>query len=237
MTIMKQTRNLLVAGAIALAAGVFSACGGGSGTGSAEAEAEAASLPIDGILGEYPKAVAEYEATEAAASAKYDELKKTNPEEASKFWSDYLNQGNTLKFKKETIPAIEKTLAGKEIPTEVAEGLPLKLDKNLTLDDKRHAQTSGVFTVDATKDTKYSNFVPVAFDADGKAIAYGDGIDVKGFIAGEGKPFTISYFISIKAHDAAGWAHLKKVVIMDKTSVAFKQAEEQVKAAKEAAKQ
>lgn len=95
---MKQTRHLLVVGAIALVAGVFSACGGGSGAGSAEAEA--ASLPIDGILGEYPKAVAEYEAAEAAASAKYDEMKKTNPEEASQFWSDYLNQGNTTKFKK-----------------------------------------------------------------------------------------------------------------------------------------
>lgn len=121
---MKQTRHLLVVGAIALVAGVFSACGGGSGAGSAEAEA--ASLPIDGILGEYPKAVAEYEAAEAAASAKYDEMKKTNPEEASQFWSDYLNQGNTTKFKKETIPAIEKALEGKEIPTEVAEGLPLR---------------------------------------------------------------------------------------------------------------
>ncbi len=231
---MKQTRNLLVAGAIALMAGVFSACGGGSGAGSAEAEG--AYLPTDGILGEYPKAVAEYEATEAAASAKYDELKKSNPEEASKFWSDYIAQGNTTKFKKETIPAIEKTLEGKEIPTEIAEGLPMRLDKSLTLDNSRHAKTSGVFTVGATKDTKYSNFVPVAFDTDGKAIAIGDGIRVKDFQAGEGKPFTVDYFISIKAHDAAGWAHLQKVVIMDKTSEAFKQVDEQVKAAKEAAK-
>jgi len=232
---MKQTRHLLVAGAIALMAGVFSACGGGSGAGSAEAEA--ASLPIDGILGEYPKAVAEYEAAEAAASAKYDELKKTNPEKASQFWSDYLNQGNTTKFKKETIPAIEKALEGKEIPTEVAEGLPLRLDKSLTLDNSRHARTSGKFTVGATKDTKYSNFVPVAFDTEGKAIAFGDGIRVKDFIAGEGKEFTVDYFISIKKHDAAGWAKLAKIVIMDKTNETFKQAEEQIKAAKEAAEQ
>ena len=37
---MKQTRHLLVAGAIALVAGVFSACGGGSGSSS--------NVPTDG---------------------------------------------------------------------------------------------------------------------------------------------------------------------------------------------
>ena len=64
---MKQTRNLLLTGAMALVAGVFSACGGGN-----SAEAEAAAMPTDGILGELPKVVAEYEAAETAASAKYD---------------------------------------------------------------------------------------------------------------------------------------------------------------------
>ena len=127
---MKQTRNLLLTGAIVLVAGVFSACGGGN-----SAEAEAAAMPTDGILGELPKVVAEYEAAETAASAKYDEMKKSNPDKAREFWTEYINQGNTTKFKKETLPAVEKTLEGKEIPTEVAEELPLKLETNFTLND------------------------------------------------------------------------------------------------------
>ncbi len=49
---MKQTRHLLVAGAIALVAGVFSACGGGSGAGS--------NIPTDGPFGEIPSVAAKY---------------------------------------------------------------------------------------------------------------------------------------------------------------------------------
>ena len=75
---MKTTRNLWLMGVMALVAIVFAACGGGSSS----AESEAASLPTDGILGELPKVVAEYEAAEAAASAKYDELKKSDPDKA-----------------------------------------------------------------------------------------------------------------------------------------------------------
>ena len=69
---MKKARNLMAIGAMALVAGMFSACGGG---GSNSAEAEAAALPTDGILGELPKVVAEFEAAEAAVDAKYEELK------------------------------------------------------------------------------------------------------------------------------------------------------------------
>lgn len=230
---MKQTRNLLLMGVIALTTVVFSACGGGSN--SSAAEEEAATLPTDGILGELPKAVAEYEAAEAAASAKYDELKQTDKEKATQFWTEHLHQNNTLKFKKEIVPAIEKTLEGKEIPTEIADGVPLKLDKNLTLDAKRYARTTGVFTADATKGINTSDFCPVAIDADGKAIAIGNSIDfnLRNYPPAEGKPFSISYYISPKAEDAAGWAHLQKVVVMNKTSEAYKQAEEQIKATRE----
>ena len=231
---MKQTKNFLLMGAIALGACVFSACGGSSNS----AEAEAAALPTDGILGELPKAVAEFEAAEAAASAKYDELRQTDRDKASEFWTDYLAQGNATKFKKETLPAIEKTLEGKEIPAEVAEGLPLRLDKNLTLDAKRSAETTGVFTADANKDTQPGNYVAVAFAADGQAIAIGKNIDFspRNYPVAEGKPFKVRFFISPKAEDAAGWAHLQKIVILDKTTDAYKQAEEQVKATKEAFK-
>lgn len=223
---MNKNRFLWVAGAIALMACVFSSCGG-SGNGT-EAEAEAASLPTDGILGELPKVVAEYEAAEAAASAQYEELKQSDPEKASQFWRDYIAQGNTTKFKKETLPAIEKTLVGKEIPGEVAEGLPIKLEKNFTLDDKRDASTTGVFTAGASNETMVLNYYPVAFDADGNPITVGRGIGFSDYPIKEGKTFRVSIYMSVKGENAAQWARLAKIVIMDKTSDAYKQVEAQL---------
>jgi hypothetical protein len=229
---MKQTRNLLLTGAIALVAGVFSACGGGN-----SAEAEAAAMPTDGILGELPKVVAEYEAAETAASAKYDEMKKSNPDKAREFWTEYINQGNTTKFKKETLPAVEKTLEGKEIPTEVAEELPLKLEKNFTLNDKRDATTTALLTADANQQTPVMNYTPVAFDADGNAIATGRSTNWQSlYPIKEGKQMSFRLFISVSDYDAARWARLQKIVIMDNKSDAYKQAEEQIKANKDAFK-
>ena len=229
---MKQTRNLLLTGAIALVVGVFSACGGGN-----SAEAEAAAMPTDGILGELPKVVAEYEAAETAASAKYDEMKKSNPDKAREFWTEYINQGNTTKFKKETLPAVEKTLEGKEIPTEVAEGLPLKLEKNFTLNDKRDATTTALLTADANQQTPVMNYTPVAFDADGNAIATGRSTNWQSlYPIKEGKQMSFRLFISVSDYDAARWARLQKIVIMDNKSDAYKQAEEQIKANKDAFK-
>ena len=229
---MKQTRNLLLTGAMALVAGVFSACGGGN-----SAEAEAAAMPTDGILGELPKVVAEYEAAETAASAKYDEMKKSNPDKAREFWTEYINQGNTTKFKKESLPAVEKTLEGKEIPTEVAEELPLKLEKNFTLNDKRDATTTALLTADANQQTPVMNYTPVAFDADGNAIATGRSTNWQSlYPIKEGKQMSFRLFISVSDYDAARWARLQKIVIMDNKSDAYKQAEEQIKANKDAFK-
>ena len=229
---MKQTRNLLLTGAMALVAGVFSACGGGN-----SAEAEAAAMPTDGILGELPKVVAEYEAAETAASAKYDEMKKSNPDKAREFWTEYINQGNATKFKKETLPAAGKTLEGKEIPTEVAEELPLKLEKNFTLNDKRDATTTALLTADANQQTPVMNYTPVAFDADGNAIATGRSTNWQSlYPIKEGKQMSFRLFISVSDYDAARWARLQKIVIMDNKSDAYKQAEEQIKANKDAFK-
>lgn len=231
---MKQTRYYLAACAITLLAGMFAACGGG---GSNSAEDEVVALPTDGILGELPKVVAEFEAAEAAASAKYDELKKSNPDKANEFWKEYINQGNATKFKKETLPAAGKTLEGKEIPTEIADGLPLKLEKNFTLDDKREAFTSALLTADANQQTPVMNYTPVAFDADGNAISKGSSTNWQSlYPIKEGKQMNFRLFISVSDYDAARWARLQKIVIMDNKSDDFKQAEEQIKANKDAFK-
>lgn len=231
---MKTTRILGLMGATALMAVVFAACGGGS----SNANAEAASLPTDGILGELPKVVAEYEATEVAATTKYEELKQSDPEKAREFWKDYVSQGNTTKFKKETLPAVEKTLDGKEIPTEVAEGVPLSLQKGFTLNDKRDAYASCVFTAGVDNKTPVMNYAVVAYDADGNAINTVKGVSNFASIypIKEGKEVNFRFFISVNGYDAALWARLAKMVIMDSTTDAFKQAEEQIKANKEAFK-
>ncbi len=228
---MKRKSNFWITGAVALVAGMLTACSGGSGT-----DAAVASLPTDGILGELPKVVAEYEAAEAAASAKYDELKAQDKEKANEFWTEYINQGNATKYKKETLPAVEKTLEGKEIPTEIAEGLPLKLDKNMTLDNKRNASTTATFTAGVSNENcKVWNYVVVAYDSDGNAI-YIDNVSFSDYPIAEGKTVRASMFMAVKDYDAARWAKLQKIVFMDKESEAYKQAEEQIKANKDAFK-
>ncbi|MBQ9230407.1 MAG: hypothetical protein IJ190_04400 [Prevotella sp.] len=47
---------------------------------------------------------------------------------------------------------------------------------------------------------------------------------------------TITFWAGNIAENPEGWAKLAKVVVMDQNTDAFKQAEQQVKAAKEAAK-
>ncbi len=224
---MKKTRNLLLIGAVALTAGVLAACSGGG-----SAEAEASSIPTDGILGEYPKAVAEFEAADAKLMAEYDEVSESNPEKAKEIFGQ---AGELrLKFKKETLPAMEMAIEGKEIPGEVAEGMPLALDKNFVI-TKRSAETTGKFT--ANDEFKYFGYYPVAVDSEGKAISIGRSINVSGMSAAkEGQEFSVSLFISVSDYDAAAWAHLAKIVIMDKESEVYKQAEEQIKANKEAFK-
>ena len=176
------------------------------------------------VVGELPKAVFDFETAEAEASAQYEEMKKSDPEKALKFWQDYVNQGNATKFKKETLPALSKALEGKEIPGEVAEGLPITLEKNFTLNANREASTTGVFTAGASNETMVMNYYPVAFDADDNAIDVGRNIGFIDYPIKEGKKFSIGYYISVKAENAAKWARLAKIVIMDKTSDAYKQA-------------
>lgn len=230
---MKQTRNLLVLSAIALSTGLFVACGGGTSS----AESEAAAIPTDGLLGELPKVVAEYYAAEAAASAKYDELKASDPEKANAFWTDYISQGNTTKYKKETLPAISKTLEGIEIPAEIGEQLPMKLNGNFVLDDSREASVSGEFTEGASNDIQILTLKPVAFDSDGNALAIGPrGINFSDYPIKPGKTFSFGFFISPDDYNAASWAKLQKIVILDRQGEAYKQAEEQIKAAKDAFK-
>ncbi len=227
---MKKTMNLWQTGVIALVAAVMTACGGGSNNSGSAVD----DLPVDGILGELPKVVAEYGAAEAAATAKYDELRLSDPEKADEFWRDYISQGNTTKFKKEILPAVSKSLEGREIPAVVADGLPIRLEGNFVLNDSRDAFVSAFFTAEASNETNVFNFCPVAFDTDGNAIATGRSVSFSDYPIKEGKELSIRFYVSVSDYDAARWARLGKIEVMDKTTDAYKQAEEYIKAQKEA---
>ena len=104
------------------------------------------------------------------------------------------------------------------------------------LNDSRDAYATAVFTAEASNETFVYNFIPVAFDTDGNAISMARSVSFSDYPIKEGKKLSIRFYISVNDYDAAGWARLGKIVVMDKTTDAFKQAEEYIKARKEAFK-
>ena len=237
---MKQTRNLLVAGAIALVAGVFSACGGGSGTSSS-------SIPSDGVLGEVPQVVAKYvPELEKIREVIFSNASGEEKDKAREEW-------NALdKEWQEKANAALNTIGDKEIPIEVTEGINIRPNSNLKLangqklkgiDVTINFETEAVITDDIKMDD-WPNYKMVAYDTDGKPLGVKRGViqmDPKATYKNncylKDTKMTITFWAGNISDNPEGWARLAKVVIMDKTSEAYKQAEEQVKAAKEAAKQ
>lgn len=242
---MKQTRNLLLTGAIALMAGVFSACGGGSGAGS--------NVPTDGVLGEVPAVAAKYlpEINELQEK-RWHSSSEENREEIAK-------KEDALKAEwNEAIKAVP-SLEGVEIPLEAAEGMPLRPEGNLKItlvtikddDVSIKAETTAVFTAE-TPCTDTNHYQLVAFDSDGNALLLNGGSATHGISDNDTnwKGLNASYKEGAKAKtmfvtstskgtiwkNPEGWAKLAKVVMMNKNSEAYKKAEEQVKAAEATAK-
>ncbi|MBQ7419919.1 MAG: hypothetical protein IJV17_04160 [Prevotella sp.] len=237
---MKQTRNLLVAGAIALVAGVFSACGGGSGAGS--------NIPTDGILGEVPQVVAKYvpelekirEVIFSNASGEEKDKARAEFDALDKEW-------------KEKVNAALNNIGDKEIPIEAAEGVNIRPDANLKLVKGRKLGGLEV-TVNFETEASLTDFVKiedfkyemVAYDAEGNPLGVKRGViqldpdaikdmfKINGY--NKDSKMTITFWAGHIEENPEGWAKLAKVVIMDERSDAYKQAEEQVKANKETAK-
>ena len=236
---MKQTRNLMLTGAIALVAGVFSACGGGSG----------ANIPTDGILGEVPSIVATYiPELEQIRSVIFSDASDSDKEKAHKEWEEKNNE-----WKDKANEALA-ALKDKEVPIEAAEGVKVQPEGALKLKD---GQKLGDFNVSVNFEcsAKLTDFVSiddypkyklVAFDSEGNALGVKRGVlslaaDASSNVFKDGgykkdSGVEITFWAGNIAENPAGWAKLAKVVIMDSTSEAYKQAEEQVKAAKDAAK-
>lgn len=240
---MRQTRNLLVAGAIALVAGVFSACGGGSGAGS--------NIPTDGILGEVPQVVAKYvpelekirEVIFSNTSGEEKDKAREQWDAMDKEWQEKVN---------DALAAIGE----KEVPIEAAEGINIRPDANLKLKKDQKLKSLDVTvnfeteasTTDFISIDDFPNYKLVAYDADGNPLVAKRGgviqLDpdaTKDMLKNNGyhkdSKMTITFWAGNIAENPAGWAKLAKVVIMDKTSEAYKQAEEQIEAAKAPTKQ
>lgn len=236
---MKQTRNLLLTGAIALVASVFSACGGGSGAGS--------NIPTDGVLGEVPQVVAKYvpeleKIREVIFGGASGEEKDKAREEWNALDKEWQEQAN----------AALNTIGSKEIPIEVAEGINIRPSANLKLKEGQKIKgidvtvnfvTEGV-TTDAISLDAWPNYKMVAYDTEGNPLGVKRGViqldpsapwSTKDGYARDSK-MTITFWAGNIAKNPEGWAKLARVVIMDKTSEAYKKAEEQVKAAEAAAK-
>ena len=238
---MKQTRNLLLTGAIALVASVFSACGGGSG---------ASNVPTDGLLGELP-----------AVADKY--LPEINDLQQQRWHSSSEENRESIAKKEDALKAewaeaIKEvpSLEGVEIPLEAAEGMPLRPDANLKItlvtvkddDVSIKAETTATVTKD-TPCTDWNDFCMVAYDTDGNALTvnggqccYGisdDNIDWKANTYKEGSQGKTMFVTSSRKgtiwKNPVGWAKLAKVVMMNRNSEAFKKAKEQVEAAEAAA--
>lgn len=227
---MNKTRNLLVASAIALAAGVFSACGGSSNGGSNAGS----DIPTDGILGELPALnvqwLAEQEQMRQDIENESNDDKRT---ELNKKFSEW------QKTREEKAKQVLDVLDGKEIPTEVAEGVPFRLDSNLKMFKPSSisgyrsaiglgAKTTGTLTEDLANDYDVVNYTYVPYDADGKVIELFKRILITNPSA-KGKTGDNYEFTASGIHATEDWVRLAKIVIMDKRSEAYKQIEAQAK--------
>lgn len=236
---MKKARMFMLAGAMALMAGMFASCGGGSENGGSADNG----IATDGILGELP-------ALNAQLKAEVEDLLNKIEVEANEEKLTQLRQefNEWDKARKEKIEEVRKALIGTEIPTEVGEGIPFQLEGNLKIvetpgmtayrsfDKGIHINSETICKLTADlEDWTYLRFYTcVAYDGEGNVLYFG-----KGF----GR-FEYSYddSISMKENDnmrgktnakyklflqifcgKADFSKLAKVVIMDENSDAYKQ--------------
>lgn len=221
----------------------LTSCGGDKGS-----EAEANDIPTDGLLGELPMLTAKYcnkivDLREKMFSGQLteDELKQARAE-----------FDETEKERDAKILLARQALNGTQVPVEVQEGLPIKVDGMLTIESEGKgsifAVGKGVFQKDFTYDEVPTTCI-VPIDTDGKAIKMGRGglwyaEDGKTSLMNRknGTKFVINASVSVGSTSAnkrntsemKRWSKLAKYVIMDSTTDAYKKLEEQLEADKKA---
>lgn len=239
-----MTRKFFAVGVLTLVAVMFSACGGGSNGGEKVTD----DISTDGVLGELPKVTAYYAETLSDLREKIFSGQLTE-EDGKKALADFDALREEQKAK---ILLTKDALDGKEIPVEVAEGLPLKMDGNLKIDGKNkpgsiNAIGTGEF-LSSINFNKMGDIVIVPIDTEGKCIEVkGKGgtfnhAETHGALNyKEGEKFEMTVFITPGANtvkkcaaDMKRWSKLAKYVVMDKNSDTFKQLKEQLEADKNA---
>ena len=218
---------------------VLTSCGGGS-----EAEKAAEDIPTDGLLGELPMLAAKYGA-QLAEMREQIFSGEVSESEGKKLMAEF----DKLKEEAEAkILLARNEMDGKEIPVEVAEGIPFKANGPLKIDGKGKGAFNAIGGGEFTGDIEFiADWTVVPMDKAGKAIKVGScGVlqdeANKGWKFKAGDKLKITAFLAVGKADAKEktaemkrWAGLAKFVIMDKTSDAFKKLKEQFEADKNAA--
>ena len=233
---MKKLRKFSGAFVAVLAfAGLFlTSCGGGS-----DAEKAAADIPTDGVLGELPMLTAKYGAQMAALRDKAFSG-EVSESEGKKLMAEF---DEVEKEAKAALLLARDAMDGKEIPVEVAEGVPFKANGALKIDGKGKGSLNAVGEGEFTGDVEYiADWYIVPIDKDGKAVSVGrggvfTGTDNKYMNFKPGDKLKITAYISVgtsgakdKTAEMKRWAGLAKYVVMDKNSEAFKKLKEQFEA-------
>ena len=231
--IMKTLRNLTVVGITTLMVCALSACGGSGNDSNASNN-----VPTEGILGELPALNVKYLAEQE--QMRFDIENEANADKLTKLNKEFSEWEENRKVK---LNEVLDALNGKEVPTEVAEGVPFSLDSNLKLYKipsivgYRKAQgilakTTGKTTEKLSDMGELPNFTYVPYDSDGNVIelvsSTSPQLKTHGNIMAA-LPVGTECEFSATIHGDEAWAKFAKIVIMDKRSDAYKQIEAQFK--------
>jgi hypothetical protein len=242
---MKKTMKKISALMAVMAFAVLglTSCGGEKG-----GESEANDIPTDGLLGELPMLTAKYcnKIVDLREKIFSGQLTEKEMQEARAEFDE------TEKERDAKILLARQALNGTQVPVEVQEGLPIKVDGTLTIESEGKgsifAVGKGVFQKDFTYDEVPTTCI-VPIDTDGKAIKTGRGglwyaEDGKTSLMNRknGTKFVINANVSVGSTSAnkrntsemKRCAKLAKFVIMNSTTDAYKKLEEQLEADKKA---
>lgn len=186
-----------------------------------------------GPLGEIPALVGDFE---TLSDAKKAELQ--NGGDNAKDIIEEMRAAEE-KFESGMVSALEK-IKGKEVVTEVDPELPLKVVKQLTIEDISASRKSvkltgemeltataiGFDSYEPTEAFELDKLIAICYDNDGKPFAY-DGLmkDMTSEPMPAGSKVPVETHIHIKGYNAASMETLAKILITKKGSELYKQAE------------
>lgn len=186
-----------------------------------------------GPLGEIPVLVGDFE---TLSDAKKAELQ--NGGDNAKDIIEEMKAAEE-KFESGMVSALEK-IKGKEVVTEVDPELPLKVVKQLTIEDISASRKSvkltgemeltataiGFDSYEPTEAFELDKLIAICYDNDGKPFAY-DGLmkDMTSEPMPAGSKVPVETHIHIKGYNAASMGTLAKILITKKGSELYKQAE------------